>query len=202
MATSALPIRHLLLFVSTMVYLSSSTCKFGRAYEDDHHLGGAGVVAAEFVPEAEAEGERDDHYFPHEGEEGRHDPEPLFTKALECFNDGYCEEAYRVNENGEVEVPHEYVDEYCNGPCLKETHLVLDCIHQIFKYFVFYNKATVPDVRQTINTACAYGPKRGDFNVAEHIKVYEDDASKLSTTLVVYATVLIMIVGWHVNLMF
>ncbi|KAK6146218.1 hypothetical protein DH2020_020087 [Rehmannia glutinosa] len=172
MAFSALT-RHRLLLVSTMIYIFVSTCyNFGKAYNYPD-LGAASVVANEYVAEAEGEGESDDHYFPQTGVAGT-DPGLVFDKALECLNDKYiyssCDEAYRLTQNGELNVSPEYTDQYCNGPCLKETHLVLDCIDGILKHFVFYNKATLEDVRETIEVGCSYGPKRGDFNVAEHIE--------------------------------
>lgn len=61
----------------------------------------------------------------------------------------------------------EHVDPYCNGPCLSETHLVLNCIENIMKNFVFYNKATIVDVRYTIKAGCSYGPERGILLVYE-----------------------------------
>lgn len=73
-----------------------------------------------------------------------------------------CEESYRLTQTGNLNVPKEKTDEYCNGPCLTETHLVLNCIDNIFKNFVFYNKATIQDVRDTVQAACSYGPQRGN----------------------------------------
>lgn len=72
-----------------------------------------------------------------------------------------CEEAYRLTESGKLDVPSEYVDPYCNGPCLTETHLVLNCIENIMTNFVFYNRATIQDIRVTIKAGCGYGPERG-----------------------------------------
>lgn len=72
-----------------------------------------------------------------------------------------CKESYRLTESGNLNVPHDYTDQYCNGPCLTETHLVLDCIEGILYHFVFYNKATIKDVRDTIKAGCGYGPERG-----------------------------------------
>jgi hypothetical protein len=43
----------------------------------------------------------------------------------------------------------EYVDPYCSGPCLSETHLVLNCIENITKNFAFYNKATIERMFET-----------------------------------------------------
>jgi hypothetical protein len=58
-------------------------------------------------------------------------------------------------------VPPQSTDAYCDGPCLTETNLVLGCIDNIFINFVFYNKATIQDVKDTITAACGNGPERG-----------------------------------------
>ncbi|XP_043709844.1 uncharacterized protein LOC122658791 [Telopea speciosissima] len=103
-----------------------------------------------------------------------HDPSQLVAKALLCFNNKYiyssCEETYRLKESGNVSVPHEATDEYCNGPCLEETNLVLHCIDGILFNFLFHNKATVQDIRATLNAGCGHTSERGNFNVAEHIQ--------------------------------
>ncbi|KAL9139959.1 hypothetical protein ABFS82_14G005200 [Erythranthe guttata] len=139
------------------------------------------------------EGETDDN-FP--------DPGHVFNKALECLNDKYiyssCDEEHRLTQNGELNVPPEYADEYCNGACLTETYLVLDCIDDVIKYFVFYNKATLRDVRETIKCGCSYGPKRGDFNVEEHMQADEAAANNNVINPFYYAFVLIIIVGWNI----
>ncbi|KAJ6357071.1 hypothetical protein OIU78_005038 [Salix suchowensis] len=87
-----------------------------------------------------------------------------------------CENAYRLTETGNLNLPPEYVDPYCSGPCLAETHLVLDCIENIMKNFVFYNKATIQDVRDTIKAGCSYGPERGNFDVSEHLQAENNNA--------------------------
>ncbi|KAJ6432040.1 hypothetical protein OIU84_019323 [Salix udensis] len=108
------------------------------------------------------------------------DPAEVVAKALLCFNNKYiyssCENAYRLTETGNLNLPPEYVDPYCSGPCLAETHLVLDCIENIMKNFVFYNKATIQDVRDTIKAGCSYGPERGNFDVSEHLQAENNNA--------------------------
>ncbi|XP_050374220.1 uncharacterized protein LOC126791783 [Argentina anserina] len=103
------------------------------------------------------------------------DPAQIVAKALLCFNDNYvyssCQASYRLSESGELNVPKEKADEFCNGACLTETHLVLNCVDHILNNFIFYNKATIRDVRDTIHAGCGYGPERGDFNVEEHMAV-------------------------------
>lgn len=76
-----------------------------------------------------------------------------------------CEEAYRLTETGDIKVPYAYVEQYCHGPCLSETHLVLNCVENVMKHFVFYNKATIEAIRETIKAGCSYGPERGSFLV-------------------------------------
>lgn len=75
-----------------------------------------------------------------------------------------CEESYRLNENGNLNVPGEKTDVFCEGPCLTETNYVLTCLDNIFSNFLFYNRATIQDVKETIQAGCGYGPERGDYN--------------------------------------
>ncbi|KAK7821494.1 uncharacterized protein LOC111988153 isoform X2 [Quercus suber] len=111
-----------------------------------------------------------------------YDPAQIVAKALLCFNDKYvyssCEESLRLSESGKLKVPPQKIDEYCNGPCLTETNLVLNCIENIFLNFKFYNKATIQDVRDTVKAACGNGPERGNFDVTEHIKAETSNAHK------------------------
>ncbi|ERN16774.1 uncharacterized protein LOC18445099 [Amborella trichopoda] len=105
------------------------------------------------------------------------DPSQIVSQALLCFNNRMiydsCEQSFRLSEAGTINVPYEKTDEYCNGPCLTETQLVLSCIDGILSNFLFYNKATVGDVRSTILAACGDTDTRGDFNVAEHVQGVE-----------------------------
>ncbi|XP_050271944.1 uncharacterized protein LOC126715402 [Quercus robur] len=111
-----------------------------------------------------------------------HDPAQIVAKALLCFNEKYvyssCEESQRLSESGKLNVPPQKTDEYCSGPCLTETNLVLNCIENILDNFKFYNKATIQDVRDTVKAACGNGPERGNFDVAEHIKAETSNAHK------------------------
>ncbi|XP_073042227.1 uncharacterized protein [Primulina eburnea] len=162
-----------------LMLISSSSCKFGRAY-DYPHLGAAGVVADEYLLEAENEG-GSGGYLPQGGVVGA-SPDLIFNKVFECFDDKYiyssCNEAYRLTQGGELNVPHDYTDQYCNGPCITETQNVLACIHGIFGQFLFYNRATLSDIRDTIESGCSYGPERGNFDVAEHIQANGVSADK------------------------
>ncbi|KAK7329522.1 hypothetical protein VNO77_23692 [Canavalia gladiata] len=113
------------------------------------------------------------------------DPSQIISKALLCFNDKYifrsCEVSCRLNENGNLNVPLEKTEEFCQGPCLSETNLVLSCLDNVFSNFIFYNRATIQDIKQTIEAACGYGPERGNFNVAEHIQAEENKAPKATS---------------------
>ncbi|KAI3506057.1 hypothetical protein L1887_28412 [Cichorium endivia] len=110
----------------------------------------------------------------------------VLAKALVCLSDKIysgCGESYRLTESGELNVPHEYTDQFCGGPCLKETNLVLNCINNALSSFLFYNRATVRDVKDTILSGCSSGPNRGDFNVAEHIQAYRSNSYKISFSI-------------------
>lgn len=74
-----------------------------------------------------------------------------------------CEESQRLSESGKLSVPPQKIDEYCSGPCLTETNLVLNCIENILANFKFYNQATIQDVRDTVKAACGNGPERGSL---------------------------------------
>ncbi|EHA8588974.1 hypothetical protein COCNU_scaffold007460G000050 [Cocos nucifera] len=102
------------------------------------------------------------------------DPVDIATKGLTCFNDHYiyssCEDSYRLSAAGTINVPPEATDQYCEGPCLVETKLVLECLDRILYNFQFYNGATIQDVKYALNTGCGHTSKRGDFNVLEHLE--------------------------------
>ena len=74
-----------------------------------------------------------------------------------------CEESYRLSQSGNLNVPPEKTDVFCEGPCLSETNLVLNCLDNIFSNFIFYNRATIKDVKDTVEAACGYGPQRGNY---------------------------------------
>ncbi|KAI5446528.1 hypothetical protein KIW84_014391 [Lathyrus oleraceus] len=125
------------------------------------------------------------------------DPTPIISKALLCFNDKYiyqsCEESYRLSENGNLDIPSEKTDVFCEGPCMSETNLVLSCIDNIFSNFIFYNRATIEDVKETILAGCGYGPQRGNFNVAEHIQTEENNAVKTTSHVLMSLAFIMMI---------
>ncbi|KZV20864.1 hypothetical protein F511_40880 [Dorcoceras hygrometricum] len=181
---------HVVVFI--LIFISSSTCKYAKAYVNSQ-LGAGAVVADEYLPGAENEG-GSSGYLPQGASSGT-SPDVIFGEALECFDDkniySICEEAYRLNQGGELSVPSDYTDEYCNGPCITETQNVLACIRGVFDQFLFHNRATLGDIRDTIESGCSYGPKRGNFDVAEHIQANGASPSKLFNPSL-YASLLLM----------
>ncbi|KAL5853893.1 hypothetical protein ACOSQ3_009011 [Xanthoceras sorbifolium] len=97
----------------------------------------------------------------------------MVAKALLCFTNKFiysgCEEEFRLNESGNLKVPLEATELFCNGPCLAETQFVINCVDRVFSDFLFYNKARVGDVRTAINMGCSYTNQRGYFNVGRYI---------------------------------
>ncbi|PON89493.1 hypothetical protein TorRG33x02_146370 [Trema orientale] len=121
-------------------------------------------------------------------------PAELSQKALFCFNSKFiyagCDEAYRLNEGGNLHVPPQAIDSFCNGPCLTETELVLNCVDNIFSNFLFYNKATIQDIRGAINVGCTYN-KQGIFNFGGYPQGEISNVEKLKTSTVIYTLLLI-----------
>ncbi|XP_050225135.1 uncharacterized protein LOC126674692 [Mercurialis annua] len=92
----------------------------------------------------------------------------MISDALRCFSSKIfsgCDESYRLTMNGNLNVPPEATDLFCNGPCLTETQAVLHCINNVLSDFKFFNEATVRDMRSAINAGCSYTNLRGNFNV-------------------------------------
>ncbi|XP_030539883.2 uncharacterized protein LOC115747755 [Rhodamnia argentea] len=147
--------------------------------------GGAGGVGGWFYP-------------PGGGGSGVAGTPQIIEKALLCFNDKNiykaCEESYRLDESGDLHVPPEYTNVFCNGPCLSETNLVLTCIEGVLSNFLFYNHATIRDIKDTIHAGCGFGPERGDFNVAEHIQAEGNGAPRNAKQAVFY--ILTAVMGW------
>ncbi|XP_027938114.1 uncharacterized protein LOC114192560 [Vigna unguiculata] len=111
------------------------------------------------------------------------------VKALSCFNNKHiyvgCDEAFRLNPSGNINIPVEATDFFCSGPCLTEAQLVLNCIDDILSNFLFYNKATVQQMRYALNAGCSFSRQRGNFNLAEYIGGETSNAPK-STILSKY----------------
>ncbi|KAJ7977871.1 Glycine-rich protein family [Quillaja saponaria] len=117
------------------------------------------------------------------------------ARAFLCFNNKLiyagCDEAYRLNPTGNINVPPEATDLFCNGPCLTETQLVLNCIDNMLSNFLFYNKATVPQIRYALNVGCSLIRQRGNFNLGEYIQGEISSAYKLSISIGFHAFLLI-----------
>lgn len=73
-----------------------------------------------------------------------------------------CNEAYRLNQIGNINVPIAATNEFCQGPCLSETKQLLNCVDSMFSNFVFYNKASIRQVRKVIDEGCSYTNRRGN----------------------------------------
>ncbi|KAK7356145.1 hypothetical protein VNO80_15411 [Phaseolus coccineus] len=105
------------------------------------------------------------------------------VKALSCFNNKLiyvgCDEAYRLNPSGNINIPVEATDLFCSGACLTEAQLVLNCIDDILSNFIFYNKATVQQMRYALNAGCSFSRQRGNFNLAAYIGGETNNAPKL-----------------------
>ncbi|XAR49677.1 hypothetical protein NMG60_11032943 [Bertholletia excelsa] len=188
------------LFYGALIYLFVFSCKFAMADEGFPQTGvGTEDPAHEYPTPDDPTHEYPTHGDPtHEDpvhEDPTHeyptheDPSQIIAKALICFHDKYiyssCDQAYRLTEKGDLNVPPEYTDHFCNGPCLEETKLVLHCIEGITSHFKFYSHATVKDVRETIKAGCGYGLQRGNFNVAEHIQAEEEAANRITFPAIV-----------------
>ncbi|KAK1294348.1 hypothetical protein QJS10_CPA16g01630 [Acorus calamus] len=109
-------------------------------------------------------------------------PANIFSKAFRCLDDqnvySRCQEDYRINVAGNINVPYDETDTYCSGPCLIETKLVLDCIDGIMSNFLFYNSATTKNIRSTLRSGCSHTNRRGNFNVAENLEEESNGGDK------------------------
>ncbi|KAG5244729.1 Glutamate synthase [Salix suchowensis] len=136
-------------------------------------------------------------------------PGQMVAKAMMCFNNKirscrYIHDvmrAYRLTQSGNLNVPPEATDVFCNGPCLAETRLVLGCINGVISDFLFYNRATVRDITYALSAGCGSTGYRennmllftvGDFNVARYIDDETSSASILPSLTGFYALALFM----------
>ncbi|KAK6911643.1 hypothetical protein RJ641_023736 [Dillenia turbinata] len=103
-----------------------------------------------------------------------YDPAQIAQNAFICFSDKFiytnCDEEYRLNQCGNLNIPYSATNEFCNGPCLAETQHVLNCVDSILSNFHFYNKATTHDVRNALSTGCSDTTERGNFDVREYVE--------------------------------
>ncbi|KAL5202372.1 hypothetical protein ABZP36_013324 [Zizania latifolia] len=96
----------------------------------------------------------------------------IFEKVCHCFDDhnvyNECKEELRLGVEGAFHVGKASVDEYCEGPCLAETKMALQCVEEVAdEGFRFYSGASVPAVRAALSTGCSYTPDRGTFEIRE-----------------------------------
>ncbi|XP_041016673.1 uncharacterized protein LOC121259227 [Juglans microcarpa x Juglans regia] len=119
------------------------------------------------------------------------------ANALMCFNNKLiyigCNEAYRLNPSGNIDVPPVAADLFCNGPCLAETQEVLNCIDELFSNFMFHNKATIPSVRYALNAGCSHTSQRGNFNVGQYIEGVTSNAHRLPNLISFHTFMLIIV---------
>lgn len=73
-----------------------------------------------------------------------------------------CQNSYRLSNDGSINVPPRATEEYCNGPCLSETELVLTCIDNLFNTYQFQNRASTRDIRDSLRRGCGHGERRGE----------------------------------------
>ncbi|CAN0855542.1 hypothetical protein LINGRAHAP2_LOCUS6251 [Linum grandiflorum] len=165
-ASSTTRIAFVLLFLLSQLI---SCCQLGKADVDAPYLD-VGDRGSSGTSSSSSGNDEDDKSTSHHAD----DPAQIVARALLCFNDRKlyrsCDEDFRLNESGTLSVPLDQVDAYCGGPCFSETNLVLDCVEGIMENFVFYNSATIEDVKDTMKAGCSDGPDRGDFDVSEHLQ--------------------------------
>ncbi|KAG6646731.1 hypothetical protein CIPAW_07G028300 [Carya illinoinensis] len=110
-----------------------------------------------------------------------------------------CNEAYRLNPSGNIDVPPVAADLFCNGPCLAETQEVLNCIDKLFSNFMFHNKATIPSVRYALDAGCSYTSQRGNFNVGQYIEGVTSNAHRLPNSISFHTFMLIIVCCFSIS---
>ncbi|WRX25161.1 Small GTPase superfamily [Theobroma cacao] len=120
-------------------------------------------------------------------------PARSFAKAFFCFNNRYiytgCDEAFRLSESGNLNVPREATNIFCTGPCLAETQLVLQCVDNVLSDFTFYNKATVRDIRDVL--------RAGNFDVENYFQGEISKSPGLREFMTSLSS-LTLIIGFHI----
>ncbi|XP_031486479.1 uncharacterized protein LOC116254948 [Nymphaea colorata] len=128
--------------------------------------------------------------------DGLEDPVQIVARALACFDDrvvySRCDYQYRLSVSGNLNIPEAQTDAYCSGPCLEETDLVLHCVDQIMDNFLFYNRATIRDIRDTVHDGCGHSRWRGNFNVFDHMR---EDESKGTRSMQQRGSLLLTLLG-------
>ncbi|KAK6233266.1 hypothetical protein SCA6_003339 [Theobroma cacao] len=128
-------------------------------------------------------------------------PARSFAKAFFCFDNRYiytgCDEAFRLSESGNLNVPREATNIFCTGPCLAETQLVLQCVDNVLSDFTFYNKATVRDIRDVLRAGCSYTSRRGNFDVENYFQGEISKSPGLREFMTSLSS-LTLIIGFHI----
>ncbi|KAJ9185986.1 hypothetical protein P3X46_005550 [Hevea brasiliensis] len=115
--------------------------------------------------------------------------------ALFCFNNKIyngCDEAFGLTLSRNINVPPEATDVFCNGPCLTQTQAILNCIDSVLSDFLFYNGATVRDIRNILRTGCSYASLRGNFNVARDIHRLPNLLGIFASTWIIVLSLLVL----------
>lgn len=100
-----------------------------------------------------------------------------------------CQESYRLTPQGSLNVPPQYTDEFCDGPCLEETNLVLKCIENIMYSFHFYDGATVHDVRYALTRGCGQSAGRGNkYRASTYLLLKKEKKTKKKLLFICYST--------------
>ncbi|KAI9099165.1 hypothetical protein K1719_024932 [Acacia pycnantha] len=122
--------------------------------------------------------------------------EESIAKALSCFDNDLiyvgCDQPYRLNPSGDINVPPEVTDFFCSGPCLRETQLVLNCINNMLSNFLFYNKASVQQMRYALIAGCNFA-KEGNLNLGDYVGAEISTACKLPIWIRSYLFVLVAV---------
>lgn len=88
----------------------------------------------------------------------------VLSKVYTC-----CQDEYRLGIQGILNVPPHAADEFCDGPCLAETQLVLSCVEDELNTFRFQDGAMVSDVRYALQRGCSNSEKRGIYMILEFL---------------------------------
>ncbi|KAJ1692322.1 hypothetical protein LUZ63_009020 [Rhynchospora breviuscula] len=135
------------------------------------------------------------------------DPLDVVGEAEQCFDDGRvytcCQDEYRLSITGILNIPPHAANNFCEGPCLEETQLVLSCVEDELNTFRFQDGAAVADVRYALQRGCSNSDKRGDFNVGEphepdDYSDYYDHADMLTSPiyLLIFLTCCLLLLGY------
>ncbi|KAL3538257.1 hypothetical protein ACH5RR_001623 [Cinchona calisaya] len=92
-----------------------------------------------------------------------------------------CNEAFRLNQSGILNIPDNATDQFCKGPCLVETKLLLKCIDKLASTYLFENNARTQDIRNALAAGCSsYTGERGNFDMRGFIQGGSSNSKSLS----------------------